>query len=415
MRILVADDDDISRRILSAELAQHGHTVEIAEDGSQAWARLEHGELPECVILDWHMPGLDGPELCRRLRQRLGGRYTYAILVTSSGPPCNAIEGIDAGADDFIAKPLNPEELRARVRAGQRIVELQAEMARSRAHLEVVLANIDSGVLLMDPTGRVIYGNEAFCRMSGMSLEVARSLGREDFARLRAEHVGDRETLLERLGSGDMLPLGAEVDIEVTSPKRRTYRWIAKRVVLPEGQGELDLLRDVTDEVDHDREQAKLARIDQLTGLHNRHAAEEIFVREVSRARRSRSALSVVLADIDLFKRVNDTFGHNVGDRVLREVSRILATCCRITDVAIRWGGEEFLLLLPNTPLDRAILLAERVRAAVQSMDLPDLPRVTISCGVGELHHHDAALERTLERADERLYEAKASGRNAVR
>lgn len=415
MRVLVADDDAVSRRILGASLARHGYAVELAEDGDQAWARLQQGELPELAVIDWQMPGLDGPEICRRLRELTGGRYTYVILVTSNGSAHDIAQGLEAGADDYIAKPFDPEELSARVRAGQRLIELQAEMATSRAYLQAVLANIDSGVLLMDHVGRVVYCNEAFSRMSGMPLDVALSLRRDDFARLRAEHVGQRETLAESLGAGDMLPLNAEVEVEVTSPERRTYRWVAKEVPLPGGPGELDLLRDVTEEVDREREQSKLARVDQLTGLRNRHAAQEHFEREVARARRSRSSLSVILADIDLFKRVNDSFGHGVGDRVLQEVSRELASNCRVTDVPIRWGGEELLVLLPNTSLERATILAERIRASIQALERPDLPRVTISCGVAELSAEDATLDSTVERADARLYEAKSSGRNAVR
>ncbi len=415
MRVLVADDDAVSRRILGASLALHGFTVELAEDGAQAWAQLQRGELPELAVIDWQMPHLDGPEICRRLRKLPRGRHPYVILVTSNGSGHLAAEGLESGADDFIAKPFDPEELRARVRAGQRHIELQSEMATSRAYLQAVLTNIDSGVLLMDQVGQVVYCNEAFSRMSGMPLEVALSLRREDFARLRAEHVGNRETLAESLGVGDMLPLNAEVDVEVTSPERRTYRWVAKAVQLPGGPGELDLLRDVTEEVEREHEQSNLARVDQLTGLHNRRAAQELFVREVSRARRARSALSVILADIDLFKRVNDTFGHGVGDRVLQEVSHTLANCCRVTDVPIRWGGEELLVLLPNTSLEPATILAERIRSSVQALELPGLPRVTISCGVAELSSEEDALEGTIERADTRLYEAKSSGRNAVR
>src|SRR5690606_28966066 len=141
----------------------------------------------------------------------------------------------------------------------------------------------------------------------------------------------------------------------------------------PEGPGELDIVRDVTAEIERDREQATLARVDHLTGLHNRHAAEEIFQRELARAERARHPLSVVLADIDRFKRINDSYGHNAGDGVLRAVSRVLTACCRGGDVAIRWGGEELLLLLPNTALDGARRLAERVRAGVQALCLPGL------------------------------------------
>jgi two-component system, cell cycle response regulator len=415
VKVLIADDDVVSRRILSSCLERQGHAVETNADGAETWARLQRGAPPDMLILDWQMPGLDGVEICRRLRSRATDVYTYLILVTSSGPTEAVAQGLDAGADDFITKPFDAEELRARVRAGERVVTLQRAMARSSAYLEAALAHIDSGVLVMDPTGRVVYGNPALARMSGMPLERVLRLTRDDFVRLHAERFGNPETLVERLGAGPMLPLDVEIDLEVQRPDQRTIRWIAKNVPLPDGVGELEVLRDVTDELRHDAEQAQLARIDPLTGLNNRRAAEEIFARELTRARRNGCPLSVVLADIDLFKRVNDDFGHNVGDQVLRAVSRCVVSCCRASDWAIRWGGEELLVVLPDTAVAAATTLAERVRAAVQALALPDVPRVTVSCGVAELTPDDGTLGATIERADVRLYEAKASGRNAVR
>jgi two-component system cell cycle response regulator len=415
MNVLVADDDAISCKILSSSLSRLGYSVEVVSDGGSAWGRLSGDELPELAILDWQMPGLDGPEICRRLRRRRSGAYTYVILVTSNGSPHLAAEGLEAGADDFITKPFDLEELRARVRAGERIVELQAEKERARAHLEAVVSNLDCAVLLIDPKGHVVYGNQALSSLSGMPLDAALQLTRQDFVRRDDEHRSEPDGLIERMAMGGTLPLDVEVDVEITRPERRMLRWVAKQVALPDGEGELDILRDVTAEIERDREQAKLARVDHLTGLHNRHAAEEIFRRELARARRAEHPLSLVLADIDRFKRVNDSYGHNAGDEVLRAVSRSLASCCRANDVPIRWGGEELLVLMPDTSLEGARSLAERMRAAVQALSLPDLPAVTISCGVAELDPSESSLESAVERADARLYEAKESGRNAVR
>jgi two-component system, cell cycle response regulator len=414
VKVLIADDDAISRRILSSCLERQGHAVETSADGAETWARLQRGPSPDLLILDWQMPGVDGVEICRRLRSRAAQPYTYVILVTSAGAE-DAASGLDAGADDFITKPFDAEEVRARVRAGERLLELQGAMARSRAYLEAALAHMDSGVLLMDAEGRVVYGNPALVRMSGLPMEHALRLTRDDLIRLHSERVGGPETLVERLGAVSMLPPDVEIDLEIERPERRTIRWVAKQVPLPDGLGELEVMRDVTDELKHDKEQAQLARLDQLTGLNNRHAADEIFARELSRARRTARPLSIVLADIDLFKRVNDQFGHNVGDQVLRAVSRCVKTCCRATDVAIRWGGEELLIVLPDTAAAAAATMAERIRAAVEALAVPDLPRVTVSCGVAELASDEKTLASAIERADARLYEAKASGRNTVR
>lgn len=415
MKVLVADDDAISRTILRVTLARLGHEVVVASDGVSAWQCLCGEAAPDLVILDWQMPGFDGPELCRKLRARPSSAYPYIILVTSNGSPQLAAEGLDAGADDFITKPFDLDELRARVRAGQRIVELHAQNARARAHLDAVVSNLDCAVLLIDPAGHVVYGNQALSQLSGVPLDSALHLSRDELGRRSDAPRSESEALIERMAVAGTLPLGVEVDVEVTHPEHRMLRWMAKPVALPDGEGELDIVRDVTAQVEHDRSQERLARVDHLTGLHNRHAADEIFRRELSRAERTQAPLSLVLADIDRFKRVNDTYGHNAGDEVLRATSQALAGCCRSSDVPIRWGGEELLVLMPGTSLDGARRLAERMRASVQALALPGLPPVTISCGVAEVGPDAPSLERSVALADARLYEAKESGRNAVR
>src|SRR5690606_37403765 len=268
MRVLIADDDAISRRILSASLTRFGHTVDVASDDSSAWAGLSGEAPPELVILDWQMPGIDGPELCRRLRQRPAASYTYVILITSNGSPQLAAEGLEAGADDFLIKPFDREELRVRVRAGERILQLQAEKERARAHLEAVVSNLDCAVLLIDPDGHVVYGNPALASLSGVPLDAALQLTRQDFARRDDERRSEPDALIERMAMVGALPLDVEVDVEVRRPERRMLRWMAKQVALPEGPGELDIVRDVTAEIERDREQATLARVDHLTGLH---------------------------------------------------------------------------------------------------------------------------------------------------
>jgi diguanylate cyclase (GGDEF)-like protein len=341
--------------------------------------------------------------------------YIYIILASASRSPHEVAEALEAGADDVMAKPFDTEELCARVRSGERLITREAELVRSRAYRDAVLDNLDSGVMLVHESGRVIYGNAPLARLSGTPLEDVLGHTRDEFMSDHAGCFDDPRDSADRLGMGGELPNKAERDLEITSPRRRTWRWITRKVALPDGVGQLELYRDVTDEVERDREHLKQAQIDHLTGLFNRHAAAEISARELSRARRTGHPLSVVLADIDLFKRVNDTFGHNIGDEVLQGVSRAIHHCCRMTDVAIRWGGEEFLVLLSDTALTGATRLAERMRVAVQAMEVPGLPPVTISCGVAELNREDGGLESALERADSRLYAAKASGRNAVR
>ncbi len=157
----------------------------------------------------------------------------------------------------------------------------------------------------------------------------------------------------------------------------------------------------------------RLAMTDALTGLANRRAGERALDREVARAHRSGGALSVALIDVDRFKTINDAYGHGAGDDVLCEVSRVLTATLRASDYAVRWGGDEFLVLLPDVPLAGALVFADRARTQLESLRTPGAPRVTVSVGIVELERDESA-RAALARADARLYDAKAAGRNRV-
>ncbi len=298
MEILIAEDDPISRRILTALLTKWGYTVKAASDGAQAWSQLEQEVSPRLAILDWMMPGMDGLEICRRVREKEAGGdlYTYVIILTAKGAKEDIIEGMDAGADDYLVKPFDPQELRVRVRAGQRIVELQSQLKAAQEELR---------------------------RQS------------------------------------------------ITDP---------------------------------------------LTGVLNRRATLERFHLETSRAKREKRPLSVLMMDVDHFKKVNDNFGHICGDEVLKEVARRVRTGLRDYDTFGRIGGEEFMAILPGATLSLAVTVAERLRAAVSSKPMSTCKGaigVRMSVGVTQWAEEEE-MERTMDRADKALYLAKKRGRNRV-
>jgi two-component system, cell cycle response regulator len=296
IRVLVAEDDASSRFRLQAALRAWGYEVTSVADGRQAIAELARADGPSLAVLDWSMPEADGLEVCRALRRNPDGRYVYAILLTSHDRDEDVIAGFDAGADDYVTKPFNTKELRARVRSGARIVQLQHQL------------------------------------------------------------VAAREELREK------------------------------------------------------------AMYDPLTGLLTRGAFFEISDHEYARARRSRTPLSIVMADIDHFKSINDRFGHLGGDEVLREVARRLQATFRKEDAVGRYGGEEFVALAVGCEAADALRLAERFRQAVGHEPFaigPDRLDVTTSVGVVTGTAADS-LEDLVRAADEALYGAKASGRNRV-
>jgi diguanylate cyclase (GGDEF)-like protein len=296
VRILIADDDPVSCRLLDRLLHKWGYEVIAAHGGTEAWEVLQANDAPRVALLDWMMPGLDGLEICRRIRARSSQAYVYIMLLTANDKIGNVVEGLESGADDYLTKPFHPQELRARLRVGLRMLELESGLVEARESL-----------------------------------------------RFKASH-------------------------------------------------------------------------DALTSIWNRGAIIELLERELARARRDGSSVGILLADIDHFKRINDTRGHLVGDEVLRAVAGRLKGEVRAYDAVGRYGGEEFLILLPGCDHAKLAAKAEQLVRIVErsSIETSTGPvAVTISIGgiaSGECPH--AELNSYLRAADTALYRAKTSGRN---
>jgi diguanylate cyclase (GGDEF)-like protein len=294
VNILIADDDGVSREILKEALSTLGHSVVEVKDGASAAEALGKPGAPALAILDWVMPGMDGPDVCKLIRRR-PGRYTYIILLTARDGATDMVEALDAGADDFLTKPFKLGELRARIGAGERVLSLQDDLLRS-----------------------------------------------QEVLRHEATH-------------------------------------------------------------------------DPLTGLWNRSRILDELARELRRNLRELSRLAVVLLDVDHFKQINDSHGHAVGDQVLRHTGDRILSALRASDSVGRYGGEEFLVLLPKADIIGGREVAERVRQLVAATPIIASPevRVTISLGVA-CSDGTAVAEDMIQAADQALYRAKANGRNRV-
>jgi diguanylate cyclase (GGDEF)-like protein len=298
MKILIAEDDPVSRRLLEAKLVKWGYDVVVTCDGDEALKALRTKDAPKLAILDWMMPGVDGVEICGMMRREAREPYIYIILLTALHRDEDLVAGMEAGADDYITKPFIANELRVRLRAGRRIIDLQNEL------------------------------------------------------------INAREALRE-----------------------------------------------------------KAAR-DPLTGLWNHEEILRIMGLELSRAGRERGHVSVIMADLDLFKKVNDTHGHMAGDAVLRLTARRMLSLVRDYDYIGRYGGEEFLLVLPGCDGEWARILADRLCQSIggDRMDISEgmLP-ITISLGVATTcKGRKNDVNSLLQAADMALYRAKENGRNRV-
>lgn len=279
-------------------------------------------------------------------------------------------------------------------------------------YLPLLTEAIDAGVLILGADRTIVHCNDALGAIFGLSARAILEMGYEGLVdRIRAAAVSP----LGGLGQPpprDGAPRTTCVEFETRDP-RSVIRWLSRSFVAPEST-EVIVCTDITTEVDLALAYQKMAVTDALTALANRRGIEQHMRREVARVVRHGYRLSFVMLDIDHFKRVNDRFGHSMGDEVLRRVAESVSKTLRTSDVAARWGGEEFLVVLTDTGLDGARMCAERIRGAVDALDIPRVGNVTISAGAAELARGEE-LSITLLRADELLYQAKAAGRNCVR
>jgi diguanylate cyclase (GGDEF)-like protein len=295
MNVLIAEDDPTSRLLLTKVLEKWGYEVTVTTDGAEAWELLRSDDSPRLAILDWMMPGMDGVEVCRKVRALDTRQPPYIILLTALGEKDHVVTGLEAGADDFVGKPYDPAELRARVEVGRRLVELNEELVQAQIALEIQ------------------------------------------------------------------------------------------------------------------------ARTDALTDLPNRRAILEILDEEVSRALRQSGSLGVGMLDIDHFKLVNDRYGHAAGDAVLRELAQRLASVMRPYDSLGRYGGEEFLIVVPGTGREELRDVLERLRAVASATPFAAGGReLTVTVSLGGVVRDGRSADALIARADDALYEAKEQGRDRV-
>ncbi|MCP4110253.1 MAG: diguanylate cyclase [Desulfobacteraceae bacterium] len=295
MKLLIADDDSMTRIALRKNLQKWGYEIAEAKDGAEAWDILCAEKPPRIAILDWMMPEMEGTEICHCLQKSEKHPFIYTILLTVKRDRDDIVEGLDSGAHDFLSKPVHASELRSRIGVGVRLV--QAE----------------------------------------------------------------------------------------------------------------DRLRDYAEKME------QFATTDYLTKAYNRRYFFDQAEKELDRARRYKSQFSLLLMDIDHFKKINDTWGHLAGDEVLKRLSKYCKDILRDTDLFARFGGEEFTVLLPETDKDGAFKLAERMRQFIENISVDFAAwsfGFTVSIGVASMKGPAESLEAILKRADDAMYQAKTKGRN---
>lgn len=284
---------------------------------------------------------------------------------------------------------------------------------RARSLFESTIANVHDGVVVLDSQKRVLYANRAYASLLDFEQDDLLGMTADHFVEQMSTRVEDPAGFRELILSPPAGPDSSTTELTLVRPRRRHVRRTVARLDLPEGTGHVVVWQDVTLERELLAERERQALTDALTGIPNRRAAELELVKAAARAERSSTPLSVALFDVDHFKQVNDEYGHAAGDEVLRRIAGTLDAAKRLTDTVARWGGEEFVAILP-VPLDGAVTFCERVRRDVASLVCPGVGHVSISAGVALLGEKEP-LESVLKRADELLYAAKIAGRDQVK
>jgi two-component system, cell cycle response regulator len=448
-RVLVVDDILANVRLLEAKLTAEYFDVSTAMNGLDALEAIKRTK-PDIVLLDVMMPGIDGIEVCKRIKADAATQHIPVVMVTALDQPEDRVRGLEAGADDFLTKPVNDISLFCRIKSLVRLKMLTDELrARSTTDTGVGLITLDDyrdtdangRVLLVDPrdssADRIIasfaVGHEVVrVKSIAEAVEAASdtmmpfelviiSFDREHYDGLRLcsqlkSSEGTRQTpILVIVDPDDQPSLLRALDMGVNDYLMRP---VDKQELKARVSTQIRRYRYTERLRNSVKASIEMAITDPLTGLYNRRYLETHLNHLIEHYINRGKALSVVSVDVDFFKAINDSHGHDVGDKVLKELSVRLRANTRSVDLCCRVGGEEFIMVLPNTATDLSSRIAERLRRAIASKsfdcNLSQPVPVTVSVGVATLLGVEDTLEKLLKRADQALYAAKREGRNRV-
>lgn len=445
-RILVVDDVEPNVRLLEAKLTLEYYEVLTAMDGASA-LEIAAAERPDIILLDVMMPGMDGFETCRRLKADPVTRHIPVVLVTALDGREDKIKGLGAGADDFVTKPIDDVILFARVKSLVRLKAVMDELREREESGRRLGVDTDGAGRLRGSGGRVLIVDDNELQTGKMVTHLAgehRPVVEADPAAALIAARGPVDLMIVNVSSGGFdglrfvaqarsgeasrkTPILAVVD-PADRPRLVKALELGVNDILPRPVDSEELMARARTQIKRKRYadflkekldySLEMAVTDALTGLHNRRYMAGQLQALVGRAGQGGDPVAVLVMDIDHFKAVNDSFGHDAGDEVLREFAVRLATNVRAIDLPCRLGGEEFVVVMPGASLEAAARVADRIRRDIENQPFPIMGggeglTITVSVGVAASVPGDTP-EGLLKRADEGVYEAKAHGRNQV-
>ena len=448
-RVLVVDDVSTNVKFLEARLSAEYFDVMTASNGAETLTLCERGEC-DIVLLDVMMPDMDGFEVCRRLKSNPATHHIPVVMVTALDQPSDRVRGLDVGADDFLTKPVNEMALISRVRSLTRLKMVTDELRmRALTSREIGLESPErEAVAEAGRNGRILIVDDrpsSYERIAAMLGEHAVEVEAEPAEALIRAAEGDYELIIvslslenfdglrlcSQLRSVDRtrhIPILVIADPDSNARLARgleigvndyLVRPLDKNEMLARVRTQIKKKRYAERLRDNVQMSIEAAITDALTGLHNRRYMETHLNALVEQAASHGKPIAVLVLDIDFFKAINDTHGHDAGDDVLREFALRIRKSIRNIDLACRYGGEEFVIVMPETDMGVATMVAERLRRAVAGESFPvqqgmKLLNVTLSIGLATLSDAGGDAAAILKRADQALYRAKRDGRNRV-
>jgi two-component system cell cycle response regulator len=443
-RILVVDDQPLNIRLMEAKLGGEYYDVMTAPDGPTALERVA-ADPPDLIILDIMMPGMDGFEVCHRLKADPASAYIPVVMITALNAPEERVRGLDAGADDFLTRPVDDIALFARIRSLLRWKLTQDELL-SRQATSRAFGVMHERAKVEDSSGRLLVVTDFVPEADDIEVTLAGrhevtsidelpdpavplpdfdlaivSLGASRFDGLRlVSHLRSRPDtrdlpIIGLIEEQDRERLAKALDLGmndyVVSPLEPSELVVRVRNQLRRYRAHLGLRAEYWSSL-------SAAATDALTGLYGRRYLVSHLERQLGGAREDGRELAVVMIDVDHFKSINDRYGHSAGDRALKAIAERIMLRIRSTDLAARYGGEEFIVMMPATDRATAAVVAERLREGIAKDPVPiggegAAITVTASVGIASRRPGDSP-ESIIDRADRALYDAKRVGRNRV-
>lgn len=416
-KILMVDDEPLNISVV-AEILFQKYDLLVATNGEKALQIIHSDIKPDLILLDIMMPGMSGFEVAARIKENHKTSHIPIIFLTAKNDNESIVKGFELGAVDYLSKPFQKEELLVRIKNTLQTFNLRNTLNRALEKSQSYVKTIEKQMRLIDKNiiisstdlkGNITEVSDAFCKISGYKKE--QLIGKSHRIIKHPEMKASTFVKLWNTITQNEIWHG---EIKNRN-KNGSFYWLDTMIYplyddLDTKVGYTAISQNITDK----KRVEELSITDLLTQLHNRMYLENSFNKEIKRSKRYGHTFTVIMLDIDHFKEVNDTYGHDVGDQILVAISKILSEQIRETDILGRWGGEEFIIICPHTTENEASQLAEKLRCSIELHRFDTVGQKTCSFGISAFDLNDDDCKEVIKRADEALYVAKKNGRNCV-